>query len=94
MGIEAARQARLPHNEGDCDAGTPSHFTDFCFAGAFFKEPLITFVEKELGLHVLTFEDAGVDIGAGDIYTKVKTENSSKSRKLGYFILVAQKPVM
>ena len=83
VAIEAARQARLPHNEGDCDAGTPSHFTDFCFEGAFFKEPLIRMLEDELGMKVLSFEDAGADVDA-----------DSKGRKLGYFILVAQKPVM
>ena len=83
VAIEAARQARLPHNEGDCDGGTPDHFTDFCFEGAFFKEPLISFIEEELGLHVLSFEDAGVELSADE-----------KQRGLGYFILVAQKPVM
>ena len=93
VAIEAARQARLPHNEGDCDAGTPSHFTDFCFEGAFYKEPLIRMIEDELGLHILAFEDAG-EVGTDDIYTNVKTEIGGKKRKLGYFILVAQKPVM
>ena len=94
IAIEAARQARLPHNEGDCDAGTPSHFTDFCFEGAFFKEPLISMIEDELGLHVLSFEDAGIEIGADDIYTNVKTETDGKKRELGYFILVAQKAIV
>lgn len=83
VAMEAARQARLPHNEGDCDAGTPSHFTNFCFEGAFYKEPLIRMIEEELGLHVLSFEDAGVNV-----------DTDSNKRDLGYFILVAQKPVM
>ena len=94
VAIEAARQARLPHNEGDCEAGTPSHFTDFCFEGAFYKEPLIRMIEEELGLRVMAFEDAGISISENDIYTNVKTETAGKSRNLGYFILVAQKPVM
>ena len=94
IAIEAARQARLPHNEGDCDAGTPSHFTDFCFEGAFFKEPLIRMIEEELGMHVLSFEDAGIEIGADDIYTNVKTETDGKKRELGYFVLVAQKAII
>lgn len=94
VAIEAARQARLPHNEGDCEAGTVSHFTDFCFEGAFFKEPLIRMLEDELGLRVMSFEDAGLQIGADDLYTDVKTKAAGKSRNLGYFILVAQKPVM
>ena len=37
VAIEAARQARMPHNEGDCEEGTVSHFTEFCFEGAFYK---------------------------------------------------------
>ena len=94
VAIEASRRARLPHNEGDCEAGTPDHFTDFCFEGAFFKEPLIRMIEDELGLHVLSFEDAGVEIGADDIYTNVKTESEGKKRNLGYFILVAQKAIV
>ena len=94
VAIEAARQARMPHNEGDCEEGTVSHFTDFCFEGAFYKEPLIRMLEDELGLRVMSFEDAGLQVGADDLYTDVKTESAGKSRNLGYFILVAQKPVM
>lgn len=94
VAIEAARQARMPHNEGDCEEGTVSHFTDFCFEGAFYKEPLIRMLEDELGLRVLSFEEAGLQISADDLYTDVKTESAGKSRNLGYFILVAQKPVM
>ena len=94
VAIEAARQARLPHNEGDCEEGTVSHFTDFCFEGAFYKEPLQRMLEDELGLRVQSFEDAGLQIGADDLFTDVKTEAAGKSRNLGYFILVAQKPVM
>ena len=51
-------------------------------------------LEDELNLRVLSFEDAGLQIGADDLYTEVKTETAGKSRNLGYFILVAQKPVM
>ncbi len=94
VAIEAARQARLPHNEGDCEAGTPSHFTNFCFEGAFFKEPLIRMIEDELGMKVLAFEDAGIEVGADDIYTDVKTEVGGKKRDIGYFILVAQKAIV
>ena len=94
VAIEAARQARMPHNEGECEEGTVSHFTDFCFEGAFYKEPLIRMLEDELGLRVTAFEDAGIRLGEEDLYTEVRTEAAGKSRKLGYFILVAQKPVM
>lgn len=94
VAIEAARQARVPHNEGDCEAGTPSHFTDFCFEGAFFKGPLISMIEDELGMKVLAFEDAGITVGTEDIYTNVKTEVSGKKRNLGYFVLVAQKAIV
>ena len=84
----------MPHNEGDCEEGTVSHFTDFCIEGAFYKEPFIRMLEDELGLRVLSFEDAGLQIDADDLYTDVNTESAGKSRNLGYFILVAQKPVM
>jgi ubiquinone/menaquinone biosynthesis C-methylase UbiE len=94
VAIEAARQARMPHNEGDCEAGTPSHFTDFCFEGAFFKGPLISMIEDELGMKVLAFEDAGITVGTEDIYTNVKTEVGGKKRNLGYFVLVAQKAIV
>ena len=94
VAIEAARQARIPHSEGDCEEGTVSHFTEVCFEGAFYREPLVRMLEDELGLRVLMFEDAGLTLGSDDLYTDVKTETAGKSRNLGYFILVAQKPVM
>jgi len=94
VAIEAARQARIPHQEGDCEEGSVSHFTDFCFEGAFYREPLLRMIEDELGLRALAFEEAVVRLGAEDLYTDVRTEVAGKSRKLGYFILVAQKPVM
>ena len=94
VAIEADRQSRIPHSEGDCEEGQVSHFTDFCFEGAFFQEALIRMIEEELGLHVMAFEDADIAVGAEDIYTGVKTETGGKKRDLGYFILVAQKPVM
>ncbi len=92
VAIEAARQARMPHQEGDCDEGTVSHFTDFCFEGAFYKEPLIRMIEDELGMRVLAFEDAKTE--EDGFFTDVKTEVGGKKRQIGYFILVAQKPVM
>ncbi len=92
VAIEADRQSRIPHNEGDCEAGTVSHFTNFCFEGAFYKEPLISMLEDELGMRVMAFEDRTHDMDG--YYTKVKTEVGGKERKIGYFLLVAQKPVM
>ena len=95
IAIEADRQSRIPHQEGDCEAGTVSHFTDFCFEGAFYKEPLIRMIEDELGMRVMAFEDRTDDMADGErMYTKVKTEVGGKNRSIGYFILVAQKPVM
>ena len=93
VAIEAARQARLPHSEGDCEEGTVSHFTDFCFEGAFYKEALIRMLEDELGLRVIAFEDRTADMG-GELFTDVKKVVGGKERNIGYFILVAQKPVM
>ncbi|MGX8773484.1 MAG: class I SAM-dependent methyltransferase [Bacillota bacterium] len=92
VAIEADRQSHIPHQEGDCEAGTVSHFTDFCFEGAFFKEPLIRMLEDELGMRVLVFEDRTDDMDG--YYTNVKTEIGGKDRGIGYFLLVAQKPVM
>ena len=92
VAIEAARQARIPHSEGDCESGTVSHFTNFCFEGAFYREPLIRMLEEELGMRVMVFEDRTNDMDG--IYTNVRTEVGGKSRKIGYFLLVAQKPVM
>ena len=92
VAIEADRQSRIPHQEGDCEAGTVSHFTNFCFEGAFYKEALIREIEDELGMRVMTFEDRSDDMDG--FYTDVKTEVGGKKRSIGYFILVAQKPVM
>ena len=106
VAIEADRQSRIPHQEGDCEAGTVTHFTDFCFEGAFYKEPLIRMIEDELGMRVMAFEDRSVDLDSyvaetlmndgklEDLCTCVKTEVGGKKRKIGYFILVAQKSVM
>ena len=51
-------------------------------------------IEDELGMKVLAFEDAGISVGAEDIYTNVKTEVGGKKRNLGYFVLVAQKAIV
>ena len=79
-GIEAARQARIPHKEGDCDEGTVERLVDFRLKGAFFKEPLLKQLEDEIGFRVMTFEDLG------------DTEEAD-GRTLGHFLLVAQKPI-
>lgn len=106
VAIEAARQARSPHQEGDCEEGMVSHFTNFCFEGAFYKEPLIRMLEDEIGMRVMAFEDRTADLESyvaetimnegtlDNLCTRVKTEVGGKKRKIGYFILVAQKPVM
>ena len=54
---------------------------------------LIRMLEDELGLRVIAFEDRTADMG-GELFTDVKTEVGGKERNIGYFILVAQKPVM
>ena len=95
VAIEAARRARLPHNEGDCDEGTPEHFVNFRFGGAFYKEPLIRYMENELGLRVTKFEDRSDDLKEGfeEFAPDLDTKAGGVDRKIGYFLLVAQKPL-
>ena len=104
--IEAARQARIPRQEGDCDEGTVMRFVNFRYEGAFYKEALIKMIEEEIGYRVIAFEDHTpelqeyvaqtiMDEGTLDgLCTNLKWEIDGKKRKIGYFILVAQKPVM
>ena len=95
VAIEAARRARLPHNEGDCDEGTPEHFTAFRFGGAFYKEPLIRYIEDEVGLRVIKFEDQAdkLEDGFEAFAPNIDKNAGGKSRDIGYFLLVAQKPL-
>lgn len=104
--IEAARQARIPHEEGECDEGTVMRFVNFRYEGAFYKEPLIKMVEEEIGFNVMAFEDRTADLdnyvaqtlmdeGTLDsLCTNLKWKINGKKRKIGYFILVAQKPIV
>ncbi|MGN0693709.1 MAG: DVU_1556 family methyltransferase [Lentihominibacter sp.] len=102
--IEARRQAKIPHKEGDCDEN-PKRFVDFRFEGAFYKEPLIRQLEEEIGFKVLAFEDRTEDLNnyvaqtlmdegsLEGLCTDLKLESAGKKRKIGYFLLVAQKPL-
>ena len=106
VAIEAARQAKIPHQEGDCDEGTTMRFVNFRYEGAFYKEPLIKMLEEEIGFRVMAFEDRTEDLnnyvaqtlmdeGSLDgLCTNLKWEIDGKKRKIGYFLLVAQKPIM
>lgn len=95
--IEADRQAKIPHKEGDCDEGK-MRFVDFRFEGAFIKEPLIRYLE-EVGYEVKAFEDRSDDL-ATYVAEKILEEGSldscvtcAKGKKgIGYFMLVAEKP--
>lgn len=101
--IEAERQSRIPHKEGDCEEH-PARFTDFRFEGAFYKDPLIAQLEQ-IGYKVIEFEDRSADLdnfvaqtimdeGSVDcLLTDVKTEVGGRKRKIGYFMLVAEKPL-
>ena len=63
-------------------------------------------IEDEIGMKVIAFEDRTSDLenyiaqtlmdeGTLDnLCTDVKLEVDGKKRKIGYFLLVAQKPVM
>lgn len=101
--IEAERQSKIPHKEGDCEEDT-QRFVDFRFKGAFFKDPLIAQL-KEIGYKITVFEDRTQDLenfaaqtmmdegNLDGLCTNVETEVNGKKRKIGYFFLVAEKPV-
>lgn len=91
VAIEAERQAKIPHQEGDCeDRGLK--FTDFRFEGAFYKEPLLRMV-REIGYEDVSFEDHSEDAEKYfEFFPHLKTEAGGKKRKIGYFLLTAKKP--
>lgn len=95
--IEADRQAKIPHKEGDCKEGK-QRFVDFRFQGAFLKEPLMAYLE-EIGYKVIAFEDRSADLDAyvaetileeGSLDSCVTCAKGQKG--IGYFMLVAEKP--
>lgn len=99
IAIEAARQAKIPHQEGDCEKDQQRQ-VDFRFEGAFLKEQLIRYMEDEVGFKVTAFEDRSRDL---DEYVgeKILQDGSldrcvtaCKGKKgIGYFMLVAEKPI-
>lgn len=105
VAIEAGRLAKLPHEEGDCEE-RGERLVPFRFGGAFYKEELIAQI-IETGFRVIAFEDRTVDLdsfvaqsmmdGKEDIMCSLcrnlKRETNGKKRRIGYFLLVAQKPV-
>lgn len=101
--IEADRQAKIPHKEGDCeDRGLK--FVNFRFEGAFYEQPLIRQLE-EIGFHVIGFEDhsqeledylqaADAKAGLTALNKYLKTTNpNGRKRDIGYFLLAAVKPL-
>ena len=101
--IEAERLSKIPHKEGDCEED-PTRFVDFRFEGAFYKEPLIAQLE-EIGYKVIAFEDKSQELDSyvaetlmnegtlDNLMTNVNMEKADgKKRKIGYFMLVAEKP--
>ncbi len=105
--IEAQRQSRKPHQEGDCEDRSLK-FVDFRFEGAFYRQPLIRQLE-EIGYRIIAFEDRSDDLEdylaeaekQGQQRTEVlaklsrylKTEAGGKKRQIGYFLLAAEKPL-
>ena len=102
--IEAERQSKIPHKEGDCEEDT-TRFVDFRFEGAFYEKPLIRQLE-EIGYKIIAFEDRSQDLDnyvaetmmkegtLDNLMTCVKTTTpDGKKRKIGYFLLVAEKPL-
>ena len=95
--VEAQRQAKIPHQEGDCDE-EKMRFVDFRFEGAFIKEPMIRQLE-EIGYEVKVFEDRSPELDtyvAEMILQEGSLDNCftcAKGKKgIGYFLLVAEKP--
>lgn len=105
--IEADRQSRIPHQEGDCeDRGLK--FVNFRFEGAFYQEPLLRQLE-ETGFQIIAFEDRSADLeeylrrkeeeGTGraaaltEMNRHLRTESGGKPRDIGYFLLAAVKPI-
>lgn len=95
--IEADRQAKIPHKEGDCEEGK-QRFVDFRLDGAFLKDPLIAYL-KEVGYQVIEFEDRSNDLDTyvaetilqeGSLDSCVTCAKGQKG--VGYFMLVAEKP--
>ena len=105
--IEADRQSRIPHQEGDCeDRGLK--FVRFRFEGAFYQEPLIRQLE-ETGFQVIAFEDRSDDLEdwlkeeakAGrnreealtGLNRYLKSEAGGCHRNIGYCQVTAVKPL-
>lgn len=102
VAIEAARQAKIPHEEGSCDSDeNKMRFVNFRFKGRFFEIPLIRML-KEVGFTNIKFEDRTDDLqiyvakkilkdGKKSLDTCVDLVND-KDIKTGYFMLTAEKP--
>lgn len=105
VAIEADRLARKPHEEGDCE-NRGEKIVPFRYGGAFYKEQLLAQIE-ETGFRVLAFEDRTADLDTfvaeavlnGEenalegLCNNLKLESAGKRRKIGYFLIVAQKPI-
>ena len=99
--IEAARQARIPHEYNECsDDCADDHkkrFVNFRFEGRFIKEALLEELEND-GFKVLKFEDKteelkefiGQAIMDGEPVCQYFEEHKGK-KDTGYFMLVAEK---
>lgn len=100
--IEAQRQARMPHKEGECEEN-PKRFVDFRVKGAFFEHPLKAQL-VEIGYKVIAFEDRSADLdnyvaqylmdggNLSALMPDADFSSGTKADKLGYFLLVAEKP--
>lgn len=97
--IEAARLAAIPKKEGACEDYT-TRFVDFRLKGAFFEHPLKAQLE-EIGYRVIAFEDRSADLDSyvaqhlmdgGKIEELACGKGFDKDDKIGYFLLVAEKP--
>ena len=96
--IEAERQSRMPHKEGDCeDRGLK--YVSFRFEGAFYQRPLIRQLE-ETGFQIIAVEDHTPELeewlnqqSLSQLNQYLKTEIGGLKRNIGYCQIVAAKPL-
>jgi SAM-dependent methyltransferase len=95
--IEAERQERIPHKEGDCNTHCAderrSRPVSFRADGRFLKAPLIELLE-ETGYQNITWQDrsAELDRFAAETIPRDSAPRPEDKYKTGYFMLTAEKP--
>lgn len=106
LAIEAERQRKKPHKEGDCDDCAEDHKNipvEFRSGGRFLIEPLLAQL-KEIGFTNIAWEDCSLELdnyvaemmmneGKVDPCFCKEACNPNDKYKTGYFMLTAEKPI-